>query len=235
MTLKLTVHGALMTYDELAKVKLNENQSKLSEKVVDYAVAEMKMFLCDCHAVQLAQVRQALYLSITLAGAVCAVVANTTFLGKPDAILKCSEAWPIALMGVAFLLAVATFIIGVCALRGERRNRQISFTGNYANTVLHDESADVTRLHLLDHLSTMKQGFIRDIDAKGGKIRWANALLIATALTAAVGTFSIFVTTYQEGHYDVRRTTSEEISVPHSGTGATRQNGGIGAGQEKGF
>lgn len=204
-----------------------------TEKMLKIALDERKMLAIDRHNLQLTHIRQSLYLSITLAGAVCTVAACTPYFNNKP-VFADAALWQVLMLGTALVLCIGAFLYGAYSLRGEIDGRvpKLDFmcpgVENFVDIVNwthHPDGtgqADEMQGIFLSHVTMIVQEHYRMMEMKARKIRNLNAIVFAAASIAAIATLSLFSTSLYGKVYgnqgievsNFRQTRAETVGHP---------------------
>lgn len=193
-----------------------------TEKMLKIALDERKMLAIDRHNLQIGHIRQSLYLSITLAGAVCAVAACTPYFNSKP-VFSDAALWQVLMLGAALTLCIGAFLYGAYSLRGEIDGRvpKLDFmcpgVENFVDIVNwthHPDGsgqADEMQGVFLSHVTMIVQEHYQMMEMKARKIRNLNAIVLAAASVAAIATLSLFSTSLYGKVYGNQ---GIEVSIP---------------------
>lgn len=195
-----------------------------SDTMIHAALSEYRRMSVDIYSRQLAQIRQLIYLAITeLTAIATAVLASPVGIVKGVLPLNCwTGIWHVVL-GVAFVLALWAFLMGVWSLRGEGSP---NLAKNFAAYTTAGLDADGTgkaldaRLHFIYDLDAVIKCCEDISTSKGIKIRALNGLVLGAAGCAAFAVLALSSTTlwsaYEQRAAEVSQTETITISAGFS-------------------
>ena len=206
--------------NQLKSKNINDAYSEyedLRKDLLKAALDERKMFSIDRHNIQITHIRQSLYLSITMAGAICTVAANTPFFSKTP-IFSGGSALMVFGLGIALFLCLTVFCFGAFALRGERDGRRFKLDNigagaedfvqiaNLACKPDGDGTAEKVRGIFLSHVSKCLKECYDDAGKKASKIRLLNTLIVCAAVIASISSAAIVSSTFFRNFHGIGTT-----------------------------
>ena len=225
MTEEITQEGSSFE----PEIKSYSHYKAFLDLITKSAFDEFKRRTIDGHGLQLAQIRQSIYLAITLATASAGVISTTpAWNGAIPGTWQ--EAVPIMVLAVAFLVSVFAFCFGIYALRGEFGGKVPVPVPSFINLACDaygpdgQYAATNTQEQLVKSLQESIRAFSKMQASKGRKIRALNLLVQGAAICAALGVCAHFSTTLWS-HY-AREPRAEETctgacAVTRTGTETT--------------
>ena len=164
------------------------------DKVIDLAFADLRYTSVDLYKIQFAQIRQLIYLSITIATVFgTAIISSVSFNVSHFATLG----YVFGITGV--VLAIGSTVYGIWSLRGENGGRLLFVSDSYAAFVEQSygtnesRSTYSTKMRTLVNLDQAIQVARNRIKLKGPKIRRLNTSVIVSATLGTIGCVFLFV------------------------------------------
>lgn len=182
---------------------------RLVDVVLKASLDELKLRSIDRRLAQDAKLRQILYLSITIAAAIGAIVTLTPYWNPVSAVLVQAQLWHMVLLAISFVICSVAFCFGVWALMGERGGA-VPMVYSYGNILVDGYGEDGSGRAYEAMLSWIERNdedleeYAQIIEAKAKKIRALNWMLVCAAGCATLAAFALFSTTIYENYVKQR-------------------------------
>lgn len=177
------------------------------QDLIKAGLDENKRLSVDLYNIQLAHIRQLIYLAITITAAISAVIVNTPqWRGEFVEVSGLSLFFFITLC-LSLVLSVVAFIVGVISLRGGDIPVIVEDYVDLADEALSADGCGKSteaRQKLLILINDSIQAHRNAIVQKASKIRALNPLILCAACCAAVSVLALFSTTLWSNYVQQR-------------------------------
>lgn len=167
--------------------------------VLKTAIDELRSIQLNGHQQQISAIKQSIYLLMTIATAVCAVVTCTPFWNGLDAPLSNAGNGCVLMFGLAFAICGVGFCYGVYALFGEKGGILCHDSEPYTELMQSATDDDQSRYKCAVwacHLEASIQIASENVSKKGKKVRILNGIVLAAGFVFAVAICMSFLFTF---------------------------------------